>query len=162
MTLHDRVAFLRHTRNGVPLNDGSNVASTEPAFGDVAGQDHVAVHVEGHGLPRVHGNESRHVGASVNLPNRAESNALAARRLDVSLNFADDSVRGLMRAGHVEGQMLTAQVRLQRLRIVQLISDAPPDFGAPALDGEDSRALAAVGAFRVVPEHELDLPHEFA
>jgi hypothetical protein len=28
------------------------------------------------------------------------------------------------------------------------------------LDGEDSRALAAVGAFRVVPEHELDLPHD--
>lgn len=28
------------------------------------------------------------------------------------------------------------------------------------LDGEDSRALAAVGAFRVVPEHDLDLPHD--
>ena len=28
------------------------------------------------------------------------------------------------------------------------------------LDGEDSRALAALGAFRVVPEHELDLPHD--
>ena len=28
------------------------------------------------------------------------------------------------------------------------------------LDGEDSRTLAAVGAFRVVPEHDLDLPHE--
>ena len=28
------------------------------------------------------------------------------------------------------------------------------------LDGEDSRALAAVGAFRVVPQHDLDLPHE--
>src|SRR5262245_54931449 len=28
------------------------------------------------------------------------------------------------------------------------------------LDGEDSRALAAVGAFRIVPERDLDLPHE--
>jgi hypothetical protein len=28
------------------------------------------------------------------------------------------------------------------------------------LDGEDSRTLAAVGAFRIVPEHDLDLPHE--
>src|SRR5438270_13381573 len=28
------------------------------------------------------------------------------------------------------------------------------------LDGKDSRALATVGAFRVVPEHDLDLPHD--
>jgi hypothetical protein len=28
------------------------------------------------------------------------------------------------------------------------------------LDGEDSRTLAAVGVFRVVPEHDLDLPHD--
>jgi len=28
------------------------------------------------------------------------------------------------------------------------------------LDGEDSRTLAVVGAFRVVPEQDLDLPHE--
>jgi hypothetical protein len=28
------------------------------------------------------------------------------------------------------------------------------------LDGGDSLALAAVGAFRVVPEHDLDLPHD--
>jgi hypothetical protein len=28
------------------------------------------------------------------------------------------------------------------------------------LDGEDSRTLAAVGAFRIVPEHELDLPRD--
>ena len=28
------------------------------------------------------------------------------------------------------------------------------------LNGEDSRALAAVGAFRVVPEHDLELPHD--
>jgi hypothetical protein len=28
------------------------------------------------------------------------------------------------------------------------------------LDGEDSRTLAAVGAFRVVPEHDLDIDHE--
>jgi hypothetical protein len=28
------------------------------------------------------------------------------------------------------------------------------------LDGEDSRTLAAVGAFRVVPEHDLDIPHD--
>ena len=26
------------------------------------------------------------------------------------------------------------------------------------LDGDDSRTLAVVGAFRVVPEHDLDLP----
>ena len=26
------------------------------------------------------------------------------------------------------------------------------------LDGEDSRTLAAVGALRIVPEHDLDLP----
>jgi hypothetical protein len=28
------------------------------------------------------------------------------------------------------------------------------------LDGEDSRTLAAVGAFRVLPEHDLDIDHE--
>jgi hypothetical protein len=28
------------------------------------------------------------------------------------------------------------------------------------LDGEDCRTLAAVGAFRIVPEHDLDLPHD--
>jgi hypothetical protein len=28
------------------------------------------------------------------------------------------------------------------------------------IGGEDSRALAAVGAFRIVPEHDLDLPHD--
>ena len=28
------------------------------------------------------------------------------------------------------------------------------------LDGEDSRTLAVVGAFRIVPEQDLDLPHE--
>jgi hypothetical protein len=28
------------------------------------------------------------------------------------------------------------------------------------LDGDDSRTLAVVGAFRVVPEHDLDLPHD--
>ena len=28
------------------------------------------------------------------------------------------------------------------------------------LGGEDSRTLAAVGAFRVVPEHDLDVPHD--
>lgn len=28
------------------------------------------------------------------------------------------------------------------------------------IDGEDSRALAAVGAFRIVPEQDLDLPRE--
>jgi hypothetical protein len=28
------------------------------------------------------------------------------------------------------------------------------------LDGEDSRTLAAVGAFRIVPEHDLDVPHD--
>ena len=27
------------------------------------------------------------------------------------------------------------------------------------MDGEDSRTLAAVGAFRVVPEHDLDIDH---
>ncbi len=28
------------------------------------------------------------------------------------------------------------------------------------LDGEDSRTLAVVGVFRVVPEHDLDVPHD--
>jgi hypothetical protein len=28
------------------------------------------------------------------------------------------------------------------------------------LDGEDSRTLAAVGAFRIVPERDLDVPHD--
>ena len=28
------------------------------------------------------------------------------------------------------------------------------------LDGDDSRTLAAVGAFQVAPEHDLDLPHD--
>jgi hypothetical protein len=28
------------------------------------------------------------------------------------------------------------------------------------LDGEDSRTLAVVGTFRVVPEHDLDFPHD--
>ena len=52
------------------LHDRADVAGTQAALGDIAGQDHVAVHFEGHVLPRVHGNKSRHVGASVNLPDR--------------------------------------------------------------------------------------------
>lgn len=28
------------------------------------------------------------------------------------------------------------------------------------LDGDDNRTLAAVGAYRVVPEHDLDIGHE--
>jgi hypothetical protein len=29
-----------------------------------------------------------------------------------------------------------------------------------ALESEDSRALAAIGAFRIVPEHDLEVPHD--
>src|SRR5258706_9112844 len=38
----------------------------------------------------------------------------------------------------------------------ELVVDRDPVY---ELDGEDSWTLAAVGAFRVVPEHDLDLPH---
>jgi hypothetical protein len=43
---------------------------------DVAGQNHVAVHVEGHGLPRVRGNESGHIGSSVDLQTERNCTAL--------------------------------------------------------------------------------------
>src|SRR5882672_5091690 len=46
-------------------------------LGNVAGQDHVAVHLKGHVLPLVHGNESRHVGSSVDLLDRAEPYGLS-------------------------------------------------------------------------------------
>lgn len=46
-------------------------------------------------------------------------------RLDGALDFVDVTVRALMRAGQIEGKMLGAQVRPQRLRIVRTISDAP-------------------------------------
>jgi hypothetical protein len=77
----------------MPFHDCSDVASTQPTLGDVAGQDHVSVHVEGHGLPWVHGNESGYVGASVNLPYRAEADVPAAGRLDRPLDLVDDTVR---------------------------------------------------------------------
>ncbi len=77
----DRAALLGDTRYRMPFHDRSDVASTQPTLGDVAGQDHVSVYVEGHGLPRVHGSESGYVGASVNLPYRAEADVPAAGRL---------------------------------------------------------------------------------
>ena len=42
------LALLGDIRHDVSLHDRADVASTQPALGDVAGQDHVAVHVEGH------------------------------------------------------------------------------------------------------------------
>jgi hypothetical protein len=61
------------------LYDRADVAGTQAALGDIAGQDHVTVHFEGHVLPRVHGNKSRHVGASVNLPDGTKLDAAAER-----------------------------------------------------------------------------------
>jgi hypothetical protein len=39
----------------------------------------------------------------------------------------------------------------------ELVVDRDRVYG---VNGEDSRTLAAVGAFRVVPEHDLDFDHE--
>lgn len=75
------------------VDDRADVAGTQAALGNIVGQYHVAVHFEGHVLPRVHGNKSRHVGARVNLPNRAEADVPAAGRLDRPLNLVDDAVR---------------------------------------------------------------------
>src|ERR1051325_3936168 len=91
----------------MPLHDRSDIAGSQPAFGHVAGQDHVAVHVEGLNLPRIHGNESRHLGASVNLPDRAEADGPAVGRLDRALDLVDDAIRILMCAGHIERKVLT-------------------------------------------------------
>ena len=82
------IAALR--RHGVPLHDRADIAGPQAVLGNVAAEDHVAAHVKGHVLPRVHGNESRHVGSSVDLPDRAEPHGLSAGRLDRTL----DLVRG--------------------------------------------------------------------
>jgi hypothetical protein len=78
------------------LDDRPDIPGTESVVGDVAGQDHVAVDVERNGLPRVHGNKSRHIGASVNLPDGTKLNTAAVGRLDRSHNFINDAVRVLM------------------------------------------------------------------
>jgi hypothetical protein len=77
-------------------------------------------------LPRVHGNESRHVGASVNLPDGAKLDAAAVRRNDRSHNLVHDAVCVLMRAGDVEREVLIAQIRPSRRRV--RLRDAGRDF----------------------------------
>ena len=52
-----------------------------------------------------------HVGASINLPDRAGAGTPAAGRLDRPLNLVDDAVRIRMRAGHIERKVLNARVR---------------------------------------------------
>jgi hypothetical protein len=64
------------------LYDRANVAGAQAALRDIASQDHVAVHFEGHVLPRVHGNKSRHIGASVNLPDGTKLDTAAVGRPD--------------------------------------------------------------------------------
>jgi hypothetical protein len=44
----DRVPVLVHASDGMPLYDRADVAGTQAALGDVAGQNHVAVHFKGH------------------------------------------------------------------------------------------------------------------
>jgi hypothetical protein len=44
----DRVAFVAHPRYGMTLHDRADVAGTEAALLHIAGQNHVAIHFEGH------------------------------------------------------------------------------------------------------------------
>jgi hypothetical protein len=44
----DGVAFLIETRYDMALDDRPDIPGTEFVLDDVAGQDHVSVHVEGH------------------------------------------------------------------------------------------------------------------
>ena len=104
-----------HTRDDVALHDRADVAGAETVLGDVAGQNHVAVHVEGHGLPRVHGNESGHVGSSVDLPDRAEPDGSAAGRRDRPLDFVNDAVRVGRRVRHIERQVLDSDDEIDTL-----------------------------------------------
>src|SRR5213594_2503897 len=50
----DGVPLVRDTRHDVTIDERANIPSTQAAFGDVAGEDHVAIGFEGHPLPRVH------------------------------------------------------------------------------------------------------------
>ncbi len=59
---------------------------------------------------------------------------------------ADDPREGLMR-----------DLDLPRGEERELVVDRDRIY---ELDGADSRTLAAVGAFRVVPEHDLDIDHD--
>ena len=61
------------------------------------------------------------------------------------------------RDGHDPRNVLMRDLDLPRGDERELVVDRDRVY---ELDGEDSLALAAVGAFRVVPEHDLDLPHD--
>jgi hypothetical protein len=58
---------------------------------------------------------------------------------------------------HNPGDGLMRDLDLPRGDARELVVDRDRVY---ELDGEDSRALAAVGAFRIVPEHDLDVPHD--
>src|SRR5258705_12338433 len=94
----DRVAVLAYPSDGMALYDRANVAGAQAALRDIASQDHVAVHFEGHVLPRVDGNKSRHIGASVNLPDGTKLDTAAVGRPDRSHNFIHDAVLGVVNA----------------------------------------------------------------
>lgn len=76
---------------------------------------------------------------------RAEREDSRARVYD-ERDRADDPREGLMR-----------DLDLPRGEERELVVDRDRIY---ELDGADSRTLAAVGAFRVVPEHDLDIDHD--
>lgn len=61
------------------------------------------------------------------------------------------------RDGHDPRDGLMCDLDLPRGDARELVVDRARVY---ELCGEDSRTLAAVGAFRVVPEHDLDVPHD--
>jgi hypothetical protein len=53
---------------------------------------------------------------AIDLPDRTEPDVPAVGRLDRPFNLVDEAVSVLMRAGHVTRKVLSAPIRLQRLR----------------------------------------------
>jgi hypothetical protein len=54
----------------VTLDNGADISRSQTIFRYIARQGHFGIQVEGHQLPREHGNESGRGSASVDLPNR--------------------------------------------------------------------------------------------
>jgi hypothetical protein len=127
------------------LSNRANVAGAQAAVREMASQDHVAVHFEGHVLRRVRGNKSRHIGASVNLTDGTKLDTAAVGCPDRSHHFIHDAVRVLMRACDVERKVLSAQIGLEDGCRVGSISRLSNDlaFAAPRLCDRFSRNNAA-------------------
>jgi hypothetical protein len=76
------------------------------------------------GLPRAHGNKSRHIGASINLPDGTKLDTAAVGRLGRSHNFNRLALLQFLRERNVDARLL----------FIYFTSDRA-DLGAPGRDG---------------------------